>query len=116
MDFRYWLDAFMRNGGWTQASLGKALGVAQVTVGALVNGKNLPDAHNLRNRSPNLSHARQLVAERLGEQAATDMVLTRPRGVLDNAAPSSLPSAVGVQTPPRRESQNIFRRLFKAAS
>jgi transcriptional regulator with XRE-family HTH domain len=48
MDFRYWLDAFMRNGGWTQASLGKALGVAQVTVGAWVNGKNLPDAHNLR--------------------------------------------------------------------
>ena len=74
------------------------------------------DAHNLRNRSPNLSHARQLVAERLGEQAATDMVLTRPRGVLDNVVPSSLPPAVGVQTPPRRESHNIFRRLFKAAS
>ena len=74
------------------------------------------DAHNLRNRSPNLSHARQLVAERLGEQAATDMVLTRPRGVLDNVVPSSLPPAVGVPTPPRRESQNIFRRLFKAAS
>jgi len=47
MDFRYGLGAFMRNGGWTQASLGKALGVAQVTVGAWVNGKNLPDAHNL---------------------------------------------------------------------
>ena len=74
------------------------------------------DAHNLRNRSPNLSHASQLVAERLGEQAATDMVLTRPRGVLDNVVPSSLPPAVGVPTPPRRESQNIFRRLFKAAS
>ena len=74
------------------------------------------DAHNLRNRCPNLSHARQLVAERLGEQAATDMVLTRPRGVLDNVVPSSLPPAVGVPTPPRRESQNIFRRLFKAAS
>ncbi len=48
VEFRYWLDAFMRKGGWTQASLGKALGVAQVTVGAWVNGKNLPDARNLR--------------------------------------------------------------------
>lgn len=38
----------MRKGGWTQASLGRALGVAQVTVGAWVNGKNLPDARNLR--------------------------------------------------------------------
>ena len=74
------------------------------------------DAHNLRNRSPNLSQARELVAERLGEQAATDMVLTRPRGVLDNVAPSSLPQAVGVSSPDRRESRNVFRRLFKAAS
>lgn len=74
------------------------------------------DAHNLRNRSPNLSHARELVAERLGEQAAADMVLTRPRGVLDNVAPSSLPPAVGARAPERRESRNVFRRLFKAAS
>lgn len=74
------------------------------------------DAHNLRNRSPNLAHARELVAERLGEQAATDMVLTRPQGVLDNVSPSSLPPAVGVAAPERREPRNVFRRLFKTAS
>jgi protein-tyrosine phosphatase len=74
------------------------------------------DAHNLRNRSPNLSEAREAIAARLGEQAAADMVLTRPQGVLDNALPSSLPPAVGVKAPDRRESRNVFSRLFKAAS
>lgn len=74
------------------------------------------DAHNLRNRSPNLSHARDLIAERLGEQAAIDMVLTRPQGVLDNVSPSTLPPTVGAAAPERRESRNVFRRLFKAAS
>lgn len=53
------------------------------------------DAHNLRNRSPILSEARQAVAERLGEAAARDMVLTRPQGVLDDVPPSSLPEALG---------------------
>ena len=74
------------------------------------------DAHNLRNRSPGLTHARELAAQRLGEQAATDMVLTRPQGVLDNVSPSTLPAAVGAQQSARREPRNVFRRLFSAAS
>lgn len=72
------------------------------------------DAHNLRNRCPNLSEARDLVAERLGEQAATDMVITRPQAVLDNALPSSVPPAVGAPARPR-ERQGVFARLFSAA-
>jgi protein-tyrosine phosphatase len=54
------------------------------------------DAHNLRNRSPQLAEARDAVAARLGSEAADDMVLTRPRGILDNVAPYTLPPAVGV--------------------
>lgn len=46
------------------------------------------DAHNLRNRSPVLSPARDAVARRLGETQAIDMVLTRPREIIEGAMPS----------------------------
>lgn len=68
------------------------------------------DAHNLRNRMPVMSKARDLVAERLGEQAAIDMVLTRPLGVLDNIAPDKMPETVGVPQP--AEGPGLFSRLF----
>lgn len=71
------------------------------------------DAHNLRSRSPILSEAVEAVAGRLGEQAAKDMVLTRPLAVLENATPASAPAAVGA---PRQASRpGFFKRLFKAA-
>lgn len=70
------------------------------------------DAHNLRNRRPNMSDARQAVADRLGEQAAEDMVVTRPRGVLDDASLQDLPSAGGVGGGSDRE--GFFRRIFGA--
>lgn len=77
------------------------------------------DAHNMRNRSPRLAEARDMVAERLGEPAATDMVLTRPRGILDNVAPTALPPAVGLaRKAPKRlgaTGLGMLRRLFNAA-
>ncbi|HEX5775986.1 MAG TPA: CpsB/CapC family capsule biosynthesis tyrosine phosphatase [Caulobacteraceae bacterium] len=72
------------------------------------------DAHNLRNRTPVLSEAREMVAARLGEQAATDMVLTRPRLILDNAPPSAAPAPVGVERP-RRSRGGMLARLFSTA-
>lgn len=54
------------------------------------------DAHSVRRRRPVLSEAREAVARRLGEQAATDMVVTRPRGVLDDASPETMPGLVGL--------------------
>ncbi|HEX6860393.1 MAG TPA: CpsB/CapC family capsule biosynthesis tyrosine phosphatase [Caulobacteraceae bacterium] len=68
------------------------------------------DAHNLRNRRPVMSKARELVAERLSEQAATDMVLTRPAGVLDNVPPDKLPERVGAPRP--EQAPGLFARLF----
>lgn len=68
------------------------------------------DAHNLRNRKPVMSKARDMVAERLGEQAAIDMVLTRPLGVLDNAPPDIMPPTVGAPVP--AEGPGLFSRLF----
>ncbi len=71
------------------------------------------DAHNLRSRSPILSEAVEAVSKRLGEQAAKDMVLTRPLAVLENATPASVPPAVGAPRPAERP--GFFKRLFKAA-
>jgi protein-tyrosine phosphatase len=71
------------------------------------------DAHNLRSRSPVLSEAVAAVAARLGEQAANDMVLTRPLAVLENESPATVPAAVGVSRQASRP--GFFKRLFKAA-
>ncbi len=71
------------------------------------------DAHNLRNRSPLMAEARDMVAQRLGEQAAIDMVLTRPIGILENASPTSLPPAAGVTR--QASGFGFFRRLFAGA-
>lgn len=71
------------------------------------------DAHNLRSRAPILSEAVEAVAERLGRDAAKDMVLTRPLAVLENASPASVPAAVGHSRPTARS--GFFKRLFKAA-
>ena len=49
------------------------------------------DAHDVHNRPPILSAGRQAVARRLGEREATNLVSTRPRGVIENEAPSRLP-------------------------
>jgi protein-tyrosine phosphatase len=71
------------------------------------------DAHNLRSRAPVLSRARDAVSVRLGENAANDMVLTRPLAVLENASPASVPAPVGaVRAAPRR---GFFKRLFQTA-
>ena len=69
------------------------------------------DAHNLRSRSPQMAEARDAVAERLGEQAALDMVLTRPAGILENAPVSSLPPTVRAEAS-EPAAAGFFQRLF----
>lgn len=71
------------------------------------------DAHNLRNRKPQMAEAVGMVAARLGEQGAMDMVLTRPRLVLENADPSRAPAPIGVTKPVG--GLKALRRLFRAA-
>lgn len=73
------------------------------------------DAHNVRKRSPVMSEARDMVAERLGEQAAIDMVLTRPKAVLDDLAPSMVPPPVGAPAKAPATGFSLLRRLFNAA-
>ena len=50
------------------------------------------DAHHPRRRPPLLGEARDLVAQRLGEQEATHLVHTRPQGIIDNLPPDALPA------------------------
>lgn len=49
------------------------------------------DAHDVRRRPPNLARGRDLASRRVGASEAEHLVLTRPRGVLANELPSSLP-------------------------
>lgn len=53
------------------------------------------DAHDTLRRVPNLSRGRDAAALRVGELEARHLVLTRPRGVLENEIPSNLPSPEG---------------------
>jgi protein-tyrosine phosphatase len=50
------------------------------------------DAHDAQRRPPDLARAREAVAKRVGDEEAQHLVLTRPLGILNDQAPSSLPS------------------------
>jgi len=49
------------------------------------------DAHNVKNRPPNLSEGRHAAAKRVGDDEAEHLISTRPQGIIDNEFPSSLP-------------------------
>lgn len=72
------------------------------------------DAHNLRNRKPLLADAAAMAADRLGEAAARDMVVTRPAMVLADAVPATGPRTVGVTTKVSG-GIGVLRRVFRAA-
>jgi len=48
------------------------------------------DAHNTEQRAPRLAEARDVVAQRLGDDEALNLVLRRPRGILNNLNPAEL--------------------------
>jgi protein-tyrosine phosphatase len=53
------------------------------------------DAHDVLRRPPELAKGREIAAARVGEIEAGHLVVTRPRGVISNAAPSALPLPSG---------------------
>lgn len=69
------------------------------------------DAHNVRNRSPKLSHAVECVSQRLDPKAAHDMVMTRPRMVLTDASPTLSPATVSNRP---TQDRRWLKRLFGA--
>lgn len=80
---------FAEAGCWLQLTAGSLAGrfgdVAQKTAFDLIDAEwtclAATDAHNLNNRPPRLSEARQVLTERYGAQVAQTMVHTRPASI-----------------------------------
>jgi protein-tyrosine phosphatase len=68
------------------------------------------DAHHVHKRPPLLAEGRDAAEMRVGAVEAGHMVRTRPRGILANAAPQSLPRRPQKLPPPAR-SESLWRRL-----
>lgn len=72
------------------------------------------DGHNTLTRPPLLAEARDAAAKRLGEAEATNLVLTRPQGVINNVSPAELPALIMAPPPaPRSGWSRIFSRAGK---
>jgi protein-tyrosine phosphatase len=55
------------------------------------------DAHNTERRAPGMADACERVMQRLGRDEAMHLVLTRPRGILNDLAPADLPPPLGAK-------------------
>jgi len=71
------------------------------------------DAHHPRRRPPLLAEARDAAARRVGETEATHLVLTRPQGIVDDAAPDALPALPAAT--PRQAPTRFWDRLRRTA-
>lgn len=69
------------------------------------------DAHNCDTRLPRLSDACELIIGRLGDEETTNLVLRRPRAILENANPSEIPPVLGAG--PRALARTTWTRFFK---
>lgn len=63
------------------------------------------DAHDMVQRPPRLSQGFEAAAKRVGEAEAVNLVLTRPRAVLENMPPTAVPA------PPRRTRGSEVRSI-----
>jgi Capsular polysaccharide biosynthesis protein len=69
------------------------------------------DAHNTTSRAPRLAEARDVAAKRLGEQEAMKLVLTRPRGVIDDVDPAQLSDPVKTDRS-TSQSSSLWKRVL----
>jgi protein-tyrosine phosphatase len=69
------------------------------------------DAHNTRSRPPVMSEARDIAASEVGDEEATNLVLTRPECVLENGSPNEVPINLLTGTK-SAGSVSFLRRLF----
>ena len=49
------------------------------------------DAHNTEQRAPRMADARDVIAQKFGDDEAINLVLRRPQGILNNLSPAELP-------------------------
>ncbi len=96
-DYELFLNA-ARQGAWIQLTGGSLLGVfgprvQRITERFLEDGVThllASDAHNLKNRTPQLAEARAAAAAIVGEEESWRLVRERPQAILDNAAPDAV--------------------------
>jgi protein-tyrosine phosphatase len=106
-------------GAWLQITGGSLLGrfgprVKAVSERFLAEGVVhllASDGHNLKNRTPELSEARDAAALWVGEEEAQRLVQDRPRAILDNLEPG-LVSPPHVQPPSRNSKEGKGRSSF----
>lgn len=95
------------SGAWMQITAGSLLGAfgksAQYWAERMLDEARVhilaTDAHDINRRPPNLAAGREAAALRVGADEAEKLVVTRPRGVLANVAPSSLPPPCSAGAP-----------------
>lgn len=72
------------------------------------------DSHHIDKRPPLLAEGRDAAAQRVGDQEATHLVLTRPQGIVADVAPFDLP-ALPTGTSAERAKPGLWQRLFGTA-
>lgn len=115
-----------QKGAWIQLTAGSLTGhfgrhIQKVTERFIKDGIThllATDAHNLGNRAPNLSKARDAAAVLVGLEEANRMVNDRPAGVLINDEPNSIATPTGLipgerNQPKQSEKKSWLRTLFK---
>jgi protein-tyrosine phosphatase len=76
------------------------------------------DAHNTEQRAPRMAEARDVVAQRLGDDEAINLVLRRPQGILDNISPAELPPLPQTEAWQERsdaEAPSLWSNILKRA-
>lgn len=68
------------------------------------------DGHNIESRPPCLAEGREAAARRVGEEEATNLVVTRPQAIIDNLRPDQLFPVRGRQEVTDRKLG--WRRIF----
>lgn len=115
-----------RKGAWIQLTAGSVTGrfgkhVQKITERFLKDGIThliATDAHNLGNRSPNMSEAREAAAVWLGDEEANRLVVDRPLAVLEDmepgdvAVPPGLVPGAKMSQQDKAEAKGWFGRLF----
>ena len=113
-------------GAWIQLTAGSVTGrfgrhVQKVAERFLKDGIThllATDAHNLGNRSPNLSEARDAAATLLGEEEANRLVTERPTSVINNDQPDTITPPPGLLPGAQKRQRNTsaqkswFKKLF----
>ena len=71
------------------------------------------DSHHIDKRPPLLAEGRDAAAKRVGDAEALHLVVTRPQGILDDVAPSSLPPLP--KPAPSSGKSGFWSRLLRGA-